>query len=577
MSKILYVCQKNREFKLDAKLKLQKIADCLVPDNIDTDPEHDIFVKGHTAYAISMHKNFAKKYQDSILLGFLYNNASNCNWWIPASDFPDGSYALFRSDEDNLEIVSDPSGSRTIWYFKDDEYFIASTSQRAIIMFLGNFMFDDNLIPWMLSTGTLGPELSWDKRLQRLQADSSVILDKKKWEISDNQNTIEFKVGEDSIYEYENRLRENISQTIQSLKTLDFKKWLLPLSGGYDSRIILGFVKEFNHYNELKTVTWGLRNSLKEDFNDAKIARELASFWEIHHEFYSTDISSEDINNIIERFLSCGEGRIDHISAYMDGLEIWRKLYDEDIIGIIRGDEGFGWGDVTSELSVRLITGCQLCYDFKNLNEIHKKYNLPKQVLPKKLQKKQSESLDQWRDRLYHSYRLPTILAALSDIKYSYVEIINPLLSRAILRTIREIPDEYRTNKSLFKKIVNTISPEIPYAQKEATALVSDIFHRKDFIELIKDELRCDYSKNIFDSDFLINIIDGLNESQEHSSFPPKKNILKNKFKSLVPNKFRNWLRDQGVKPVMNTNKLAFRVYMVIKMNKIINSDINEL
>ena len=52
---------------------------------------------------------------------------------------PDGSYALFRSDENKVELITDVVGSRTIWYVRTEDAFIASTSQRAIIFFSSGF------------------------------------------------------------------------------------------------------------------------------------------------------------------------------------------------------------------------------------------------------------------------------------------------------------------------------------------------------------------------------------------------------------------------------------------------------
>ena len=45
---------------------------------------------------------------------------------------------------------------------------------------------------------------------------------------------------------------------------LDYSKWKLLLSGGYDSRGILGLIKANNQNTKnLETVTWGLKESLK--------------------------------------------------------------------------------------------------------------------------------------------------------------------------------------------------------------------------------------------------------------------------------------------------------------------------
>ena len=60
-------------------------------------------------------------------------------WWQVGAEPPEGSYALARWDADTVELVSDICGSRTIWYALTDEAFLASTSQRALVMLLGGF------------------------------------------------------------------------------------------------------------------------------------------------------------------------------------------------------------------------------------------------------------------------------------------------------------------------------------------------------------------------------------------------------------------------------------------------------
>ncbi|MBV8515292.1 MAG: hypothetical protein JO260_08325, partial [Acidobacteria bacterium] len=46
---------------------------------------------------------------------------------------PDGTFALFRADVNQVEVLTDYAASRTIWYLKTDEIFVAATSQRMIL------------------------------------------------------------------------------------------------------------------------------------------------------------------------------------------------------------------------------------------------------------------------------------------------------------------------------------------------------------------------------------------------------------------------------------------------------------
>jgi hypothetical protein len=580
MSKALYVCKRKDSFSSGFKYKLKSICNRLVPDNIKTVPVHKICVTNKQAYAVSMHKKDLRSENDlSIAIGHIFGE-HQASWHKPNTEYPDGSYAIFRNNDDYFEVVSDPAGSRTVWYYMDDYSFISSTSQRAIIMLLGNFDFDNRVIPWMLSTGTLGPELSWDKRIKRLEADSSVLLDKKNWKISHKQNTITFSPKSYSKKNYKELLTEKIRHSIDSLRSINFKSWVLPLSGGYDSRAILCFLNENKGVpKELKTVTWGLKNSIDQKGNDANIARKLADSLSVDHEYYYTNVSSDPIDVIIDRFIRCSEGRIDHISAYMDGMEMWRKFYDEDVQGVIRGDEGFGWSNVFSELNVRLSTGCALCSDFKNLKDAQEKFDFSPQILPSAFERRDNENLSQWRDRLYHAYRLPTVLAALSDIKYSYVEVINPLLSREVLNIVRILPDKLRTEKLLFKEIVNSLSPKISYADKGAIGTSGKVLRQKKIVDLIRNEIGNSRSEQIFKSDFIEYILNNIEIEDEQSEQTKKEKSSEfvKRIKSFVPDCLKIWLREMVFIPKVDGNKLAFRVFLVIRMHKILNNDSDTL
>lgn len=346
------------------------------------------------------------------------------------------------------------------------------------------------------------------------------------------------------------------------------------LSGGFDSRAILCFLKSNKKSSEkFKTITWGLSESINEKGNDAKVAAELARTLNVQHSYFHTDISHEPIEQIIDRFILCGEGRIDQLAGYMDGLEIWRRLAAEEAVyGVIRGDEGFGWLPVSSELTVKYTIGCALCSDYANLENISRDFGLPEQEFPLELQRQSEESLESWRDRLYHSFRLPTILAALSDIKYSYVEVINPLLSKLILQQVRKLPDELRTNKSLFKEIVQAISPNIPYASKDANATPKDLLKKKEIVEVINTKLQAEYARQIFGTDFINYVVAGIQLENFPNQTTTKK--IKMAVKSVVPRFVRNRLRDTGLKANVGGNTLAFRIYIIVRMHEILSSEI---
>ncbi len=566
MSKAIWICSR-KEFLNTVEQKINQICESILPDNIvPADPQ--IIIGNNVAYGVVNPKKSILYNGYSLLLGVISGNHDD--WHVPLQDFPDGSYALFRNTKQSCEIVSDPVGSRSIWYYKNDDIFVAATSQVALIKFIGDFEFDERVVPWMLSTGSLGPTHSWDKRITRVPPNSSVVLNKNSWSLTTKKNKIEFKVSKDSDKSHEQKLRIALDSSIESMR-LNYADWVLPVSGGYDSRGILCLLKAKSSNKDLNTITWGLKSSLNDSKNDAFVAQELAKELKVSHQYYHTDLSEEPIEKIIDRFLKNGEGRIDHISGYLDGFKIWQILHDENIQGIIRGDEGFGWSKVYSAPSTRLKVGLGLCSDYHNLKSLDK-MGVFEQEIPKDLEQSTNESMEQWRDRLYHEYRLPVILAALSDLKLSYVEQVNPLLFRKVLEQVRKQPDYLRTEKSLFKKIVISLSPKVPFATNSANASMFDFFKQKQVVDLLKEEITSNLENEIMPKKFLIDVLENIKIS--NNGLDKTNSIsIKNFIKLMLPVYLKTLLKKQvSSLTVLDYNQLAFRVFIILRMVKTLKS-----
>jgi hypothetical protein len=244
MAKVVYACSRRHRFSEAHERKLGQICRKLEPDNLSRPATHTVAVRGTVAWAIANNRNCVVQ-DDSVLLGCLYGDEQG--WEKPQGRYPDGSYAMLRNSADRLEVVSDAAASRTLWYYFDEEYFVASTSQRAIVMFVGGFQFNEEVIPWVLSTGTLGPERSWDRRIRRLPPESSLLLDKRCWSIRLDREPVVFAPERTSRAAQEELLGNEIRAVVRSLshaRHVSFHDYVLPLSGGYDSRAILCFLRE---------------------------------------------------------------------------------------------------------------------------------------------------------------------------------------------------------------------------------------------------------------------------------------------------------------------------------------------
>ena len=566
VSKAIYICSRTVFSKSVEKL-MRIICNRLSPDNI-TPKEPLIAINGNIAFGIINPMKTILVNGTSLLLGKIFDE--NENWDAPLNDFPDGSYALFRNGEDYCEIVSDPVASRTIWYYFDDDMFIASTSQRAIVMYLGNLEFDDRVFPWMLSTGSLGPIFSWDKRIRRVPADSSVILDKEKWTLSGKLNPIEFNTAKMPGKKHEEVLLETLKTTFKTLN-IDYSSWALPLSGGYDSRMILCLLLNLHSgANRLRTITWGLKSSQGIKGNDAYVAKELANKLNVDHKYYDNDLTEKSIESIINRFIILGEGRIDHLSDYMDGFRTWKALFEDGIEGTIRGDEAFGCPKILIAKKNNLENS--LCSDFSNLNN-YKKFGLPTQEKPQYFTRRKGETLCKWQDRLYQEYRLSTIQSALADLKLPYGEQISPFLSKRILMQVRMLPDRLRANKVLFKKIVRSLSPEVEYATSASSATPAEILKQKPIVDLLKMELSSDTAKKLLNAEFLELILVEMKSKDQIETYKDNPYSVKFLIKKLIPRILIEVIRGNIILPKIDNNILAFRIFLIIRMNKILNED----
>jgi len=424
----------------------------------------------------------------SIRLGVLAGRDGD--WGRPHAPAPDGSYALFRVSPDCIELVADAAATRTIWYALTNEAFVASSSQRAIVSLLGDFQPNREASAWMLSSGTLGPGIGWDVRVRCVAPGERVILKRAAWRVRVVSCRIDVSRQRRSAdaAERQRLLAESVERAAAT-PALDHSKWIMPLSGGVDCRGLLLALKRAGRADGLRCVTWGESAALEHRDSDAFIARRVAERLQVEHRFFPVELAGGAAEKVLERFLAAGEGRVAALPGYLDGFALWKSLSEQGVEGIVRGDEAFGWKPVADEQDVRrkvLMTVLQDFFDERNLET----FDLPRQRIPNELQRRADESLEAWRDRLYQQFRLPYMLSALTDLKAPYVEVLNPLLYASVLAEARKLPDELRTDKRLWQRLVESWLPGVPFARRRAAAPLDRVLADPYLVELFLDELR---------------------------------------------------------------------------------------
>lgn len=560
MTRVLYVCSRNSDLD-HLQAAIDRASTAMEPDNLVPRSPLKKQEYGVSLTAVNPPDDLIHTH-GAICIGRLFTPA--VDWSRIGEPSPDGSFTLIRWDEHNVELLSDAAGSRVLWFAQTDTLFIASSSVKAIVTLLGEFSFNREAASWFLATGTLGPQESWDNRVRRLPADSTLRLDRLSWTHSLKSTQVEF-VSEQTPLGTED-LQYSLDQTFRSL-TLPQEGSLLAVSGGYDSRYLL--LRLQNHW-QMRCVTWGSAAAPRRPRNDAAIAIKLTSTLNIPHEYLIIEPPVLGITDIVDRFIDESDGSIDHLAGYADGFAIWARLAESGSTVYIRGDEGFGWNQAFTVDQTRRDIGLTFIRDYFTDEQIER-FGLSEIVLPECYRCKAGESLPTWRDRLYHNFRLPVVLGALNEAKSGYLDVINPLLSRTILSTVRKLPDPIRTEKLAFRQIVDKISPAVPYAREGANIRLDALLRSTSFVEAVEGELGTSHCDALSPA-FRQHVVERLKvrSSTRTSPMDEAKRIVRR----LLPASLKTAARAAAYRQIqaMCPFALALRVYTIARMHRILSA-----
>ena len=170
MSKIIYVCSRNG-LPVSAEQRVREVCRRLGPDNIVPRPPR-VVRHGNSMYGVVNPSPSMQESNGSVAIGHLLGDRGKREDALLRGT-PGGSFAQCRDRGDRLEAVSDLAGSRAVWYYMDEETFVVSTSQSAIVAFVGSFRFNESVVSWGLSGVSPGPSLSGDRCIRKPPAASA--------------------------------------------------------------------------------------------------------------------------------------------------------------------------------------------------------------------------------------------------------------------------------------------------------------------------------------------------------------------------------------------------------------------
>jgi hypothetical protein len=444
----------------DAAARVARIAARLSPDIIEPRPPRCLDGPRLRGVVVNPSAEGVHVADGGVMLGVVMGPAGE--WWRVGSEPPDGTFALVRHDADAIELVTDVTGSRALWYALDDERLIVSTSQRAVVALLGDLRLDREAVTWFLLSGTLGPESVWDERVRRVPSDARLTVNRHTWRSGLVQQPCVFAPQPYSRQEHLEHLREAVSWSCAELD-ISPDRWPLPLSGGRDSRAILDALAGAGRTPPC--LTWTTRGSLRQPLSDAQVARVVARALRAEHRYVYFDRPADGFVPALQRFVELGEGAIDAFAAYVDGCAMWAGLYDEGACGVIRGDEPLVVRTrmASYEGARRHAHGTYLS-DYPE-DALVRRLGLVDQTLPERLLPRSDEEPTTYRDRLSHQLYIPYVMAPLTEIKCRFVEVANPLLSRRVVAVARSFPEELRRYGRALPAIVAPQVRYIPHAR----------------------------------------------------------------------------------------------------------------
>jgi len=247
-------------------------------------------------------------------------------------------------------------------------------------------------------------------------------------------------------------------------RSRDLSGAVFPISGGYDSRGILGCVREV-YSGPIETVSWGAGED--DPRADAAIGRKVSEYFGTQHRFLRRDAAS--LIEGLEHGVHASDAANADSFIHPHEPRLIEELRSSGYLLLFRGDESFGYrGPAVSPMEAMARVGiCQLA-QYPGLHPIFHRGLLP-EILDEQQQTYQDirascPSFGDWsitKDWLYLNQRLFRSLNFSHYNKLSILEARNPWFDRDVFRFYGRIPVKYRYDKSLYRATLEFMFPDL--------------------------------------------------------------------------------------------------------------------
>lgn len=379
-----------------------------------------------------------------------------------------GSFAIFLFDgkKGTTYLITDRVASKPIFYYSDNERFIFAPELKCILRIPNTkFSVDKHAVADVLSNHHIPSNRTLVEEVLLLEPASILAIKKgqlsieKYWRYAINEN------AEDLGFDY---YYEKLSQLLQkavSIRVSSNHRYGLSLSGGHDSRILLGCCKPYTD----RMIAFSYGNYLR-PYTDAGTARRLAEIVGMEHIFYPY-YNEDHFDNQLAFIhaldgMGCCQGLADTVPA-------WKRAREEHGIQILFcGDNLFG--DIYSHHDFEIDEE----YMFRSLiiHSLERTQQFRSLLKPGYFEWLVELSRENMNDlsrkcelqdicaRREYFHLEATTFRYYSPWRYAIsreMEVRTPWYDSEILDFIRAVPFKYRHDKGLFKQTGFLMFPEL--------------------------------------------------------------------------------------------------------------------
>ena len=399
-----------------------------------------------------------------------------------------GFFAVIMEKNDKIFCAVDRTRTFPLFYAQKDNNLYISDSVEKLSNKIGKKFIELNEKEF-LTTGYVTGNETLLENIYQLEAGNYLVYDKNKKEliIKEYFNYVTNHVKKDSFEKLETEFLNILEKVAKRLiRFADGRQIVVPLSGGYDSRLIVSLLKKYE-YDNVFCFTYGKKDSFEVDISK-KVAQKLDYKW--HFVEYN------------EKNIECDFGKKDYFKNYIDySFNFVSSSHIQDFFAVkylkennlIEKDAVFVPGHTGDFTSGGHILNCDYEDNKKQIisDIIKKHYNLNFEINANIFKEKIKKNIDYkgFGYSIYENWELKErqskfIINANRVYGYFGYKHSLPLWDKEMIEFFKVLPLEHKKGQIFYEKVIFSYffkNYEIDFHKNRKTLVISKI---KRFIPL---------------------------------------------------------------------------------------------